>query len=124
MFCDSTNNDEPYGKFVTFPMIETLAKRAPALGKDLTAQGDPIAVEVGAAKYPARAGHATGNLFKEDGGDVFWLDIRFEEKGTWHVYCVMTVKKSAGEDVRDEARAIMRSIAPPAGRKVLEPKMD
>jgi hypothetical protein len=69
-------------------------------------------------------GQATGNLFGEDGGDVFWVDIRHQQpEGPWHMYCVMGIKKSVGDDVRTEAKAIMRSIEPPRDKKVLEPRM-
>lgn len=125
VFCDIMGNDESLklGAYVGIKEITTLAKRAPAKGKDLEPVGEEATAKVGKLAYPARVGHATAHLFGEDGGDVFWIDIRHEQKeGPWHMYCVMTIKKSAGADVRTEAKAVMRSIEPPRGKKVLEPK--
>lgn len=125
VFCDIMSNDESFklGAYVGMKEISTLAKRAPAKGKDIQPVGEEATAKVGKLGYPARVGHATANLFGEDGGDIFWIDIRHEQtEGPWHMYCVMTIKKSAGDDVRTEAKAVMRSIEPPRGKKVLEPK--
>jgi hypothetical protein len=37
---------------------------------------------------------------------------------------VIGIRKSASEEVRTEARAIMRSLEAPRGKEVLEPRMD
>jgi hypothetical protein len=127
LFCDIMTNDEGegLGSLVTFREIATLAKRAPIQGKDLKELGTPAVAKVGKQGYPARVGQVTGNLFGEDGGDVYWIDLRHKQKeGPWHLYCVMGIKKSAPDDVRTEAKAIMRSLEAPRGKDVLEPRMD
>ena len=112
---------------VSVGKIKTLAKRAPAVGKDVTLEGEPELVTIGTkSKFPARAGVGTGNLFKEDGGHVYWMEVSYEDSysgspTTANVHCVMAVKASAGDAVIDEAKAIMRSFSPPAGKKMIEP---
>lgn len=127
LFCDAMSNDESFklGSIPTFKEIASLAKRAPIMGKDLKEEGEPAVAKIGKLAYPALVGHATGNLFGADGGDLFWIDLRHQQpEGPWHIYCIMAVKKDAGDEVMTQAKAIMRSLEPPRGKKVLEPKMD
>ncbi len=127
LFCDIMGNDESLslGSLVSFKEIANLAKRAPIMGKNLKEDGPPVAAKVGKLGYPARVGHATGNLFKEDGSQLFWIDVRHKQpEGPWHMYCLVAIKKGAADEVMTEAKAIMRSLEAPRGKEVLEPKMD
>jgi hypothetical protein len=112
---------------VSVGKLKTLAKRAPAAGKDVTLEGEPELVRIGTdPKFTARAGTGTGNLFKEDGGRLYWMEVSFEDSyggdaTTGSVHCLIAIRAGVPDEVLNEAKAIMRSFSPPKGKKMLEP---
>lgn len=139
LICDGTSNSEEYTtkgrgdeflKHVTWPKLTALAKRAPIGGRDLKQVGAPEALTIGdKVTFKVRVGHALGTAFKTANSNLYWLDIRYffnleGDAGFWHIYCVMGLKQGSDDDVVKEAQAIVRSIEPPMGKRIGEPRME
>jgi len=127
--CDATSTAEHMGKgiYVTEGKLTTLAKRAPIMAKALESAGDEEVLKIGKLATEVRAGRKTGNLFKADGGELIWWDVRFVQpagnrKEIWHVYCVAGLEAGASDETRKELMAVLRSYEPPTAGSVTTPK--
>ncbi len=101
--------------------VKQLSKRAPARGKDVVISDDVEVFEMGAdKKFTVRAGTAKGTFFKKERGDLYWMDVAFEDgRRRGAVHCVMMVKAGADATVVNEAKGVMRAFVPPPGKPVI-----
>jgi hypothetical protein len=104
------------GNPVTLKELESKLKAAPIKGSDVKLEGERSVVEVGKAKFHARVGFATANLFGEPDGEVYFLDMGETNSGADdHLVCFAALKKGAPEDRKKELQAMAHNLGPRSG---------
>jgi len=93
-------------------MVGKRSTAAPMKGKNVAPAGEPKVVAVGKNKFPALAGRCTAELDGEP-GEIIWFDMDADSD---HVLVMMSLKKSASPQVRDEARGLLRSMSHSKGK--------
>jgi hypothetical protein len=105
--------------------VKTLAKRAPALGKDVVLDEKVETFTMGSkTEFPARVGSAKGTFFGTKDSQLYWMDVAYHDSyngsaTTGTVHCVAMIEAGAEATVVAETQAIMRGFGPPSGKKLI-----